>query len=55
MPRRFPNDDFDEADSIEWPAFGRAYIKAIGIVLALGLLSGMGWIAWNLFKLHVLK
>ena len=55
MPRRFPNDHFDEPDSIEWPGFGRAYLIAIGIALAVGLVSGMGWIAWNLFKLHVLK
>lgn len=55
MPRRFPNDDFDEADSVEWPGFGRAYLLAIGIALALGLLSGAGWIAWNLMKRHLLS
>jgi len=55
MSRRFPNDDFDEPESIEWPGFGRGYLIAIGVALAVGLLSGLGWIAWNLLKLHVLK
>ncbi len=30
------------------------YWKAYGIALLLGLLIGLGWIAWHLIKLHVL-
>jgi hypothetical protein len=55
VSRRFPNDDFDEADSIEWPGFGRWYLIALGVALVLGLVSGVGWIAWNLIKLHLLS
>ena len=30
------------------------YWKAFGIALLLGFVIGLGWIAWNLFELHVL-
>ena len=30
------------------------YLKAIGITILLGLVSGLAWIGWRLLQLHVL-
>jgi hypothetical protein len=39
---------------VEWPGFSRFYLKAIGITILVGLISGVLWIAWNLIRIHVL-
>ena len=57
MPRHSPHlpDDLREDHEIEWPGFSAFYLKAIGITILLGLVSGLLWIAWSLLKLHVLS
>lgn len=47
-------DDLREPHDVEWPGFSRFYLKAIGITMLLGLVSGLVWIGWNIFRLHVL-
>jgi hypothetical protein len=47
-------DDLREEHDIEWPGFGSFYLKAIGITILLGLVSGLAWIGWRLLQLHVL-
>ncbi len=56
MARHSPHlpDDLREPLDIEWPGFGSFYLKAIGITILLGFISGALWVAWNLLKLHVL-
>jgi len=54
MPRRFSQDHQRDPDQVVWTDLPPLYWKAFGIALLLGLLIGLGWIAWNLFKLHVL-
>jgi TM2 domain-containing membrane protein YozV len=57
MARQSPHlpDDLREPLDLEWPGFARFYLKAIGIAILVGLISGALWIAWNLVKLHVLQ
>ena len=53
MSRMFRNDSrFD--DVVASPEFTRALLVAVGVVLALGLVTGSIWIAWNLVRRHVL-
>jgi len=47
-------DDLREPHDIEWPGFSGFYLKAIGVTVLVGLVSGMLWIAWNLFRVRVL-
>jgi hypothetical protein len=56
MPRNTPHlpDDLREPHDIEWPGFSRFYLKAIGVTILIGLATGLVWIAWNLFRIHVL-
>jgi cell division protein FtsX len=57
MPRRFPNlpDHLREPHQVEWRGFWRGYAVVLGVAILLGLVSGVLWIAWNLFRLHVLQ
>jgi hypothetical protein len=32
----------------------RIYVKAVGITILLGLVTGLLWIGWRLLDLHVL-
>jgi uncharacterized membrane protein YqjE len=53
MPKRFP-DRFREPELMRWsdvPGLAMAF----GIVLLIGLISGVLWIIWNLIRLHVLQ
>jgi len=54
MPRITPHlpDDLREPHDIEWPGFSRFYLKAIGVTILIGLVTGLVWIAWNLFRIH---
>lgn len=56
MSRHSPNlpDDLREPLHIESPGVANLYLKAIGITILVGLVSGVVWIAWNLVTLHVL-
>jgi hypothetical protein len=47
-------DDLREPLDIDSPWLANFYLKAIGITILLGLVSGVAWIAWSLVKLHVL-
>ena len=54
MPRRFGNDPrFDE--DVASPGFTRLLFVAFGIALLVGLVSGVLWIVWKLFEVHVLR
>ena len=54
MPRRFSQDHQRDPDQVVWSDLPAWYWKAFGIALLLGFVIGLGWIARNLFKLHVL-
>jgi len=47
-------DDLGERRTVEVPGLSRLYVKAIGITILLGLISGLLWIGWNLLRIHVL-
>lgn len=53
MPRRLP-EHYREPDVVRWSDMP-GVVFAFGVALLVGLVSGIGWIAWNLFKLHVLQ
>ena len=54
MPRRFGNDPrFDE--DVSSPGFTRLLFVAFGVALLVGLVSGVVWIVWKLFEVHVLR
>src|SRR5262249_60105043 len=54
MSRRFGNDPrFDE--DVASPGFTRLLFVAFGVALLVGLVSGVLWIAWKLFEVHVLR
>jgi hypothetical protein len=54
MPRRFSNDPrFDE--DVASPGLTRLLFVAFGIALLVGLVSGVLWIVWKLFEVHVLR
>ena len=54
MSRRFSNDPrFDE--DVASPGFTRLLFVAFGIALLVGLVSGVLWIVWKLFEVHVLR
>ena len=57
MPRQHRSSDdrpFD-LDDYAPPPVMRGYVKAIGITILLGLVTGLLWIGWRLFDLHVLR
>jgi hypothetical protein len=43
-----------DLDDYAPPPVMRMYVKAIGITILLGLVTGLLWIGWRLFDLHVL-
>ena len=53
MARRLP-DHHREPDFVRWSDMP-GVVLAFGVALLVGLVSGIGWIAWNLLKLHVLR
>ena len=53
MPRRLP-EPFREPELVRWSDIP-GVAMAFGVALLVGLVSGLIWIAWNLFKLHVLR
>jgi hypothetical protein len=57
MPRRFPSlpDHLREPHEVEWRGFWRGYAIVLLVAIVLGLVTGTAWIAWNLFRLHVLQ
>jgi hypothetical protein len=57
MPKRFTNipEHLREPHQIAWSDLPPIYWKAFGIALTLGLVTGLIWIAWRLFELHVLN
>ena len=56
MSRHSPElpDDLREPHDVEWPGFSRFYLKAIGVTILVGLITGILWIGWRLLRLHVL-
>lgn len=52
MSRRFPRHhrEPDVVHVADMPGL----LLAFGIALLLGLVSGVGWIVWNLVRIHVL-
>jgi len=57
MSRRFSHyqDHQREPDHVVWSDLPPGYWKMFGIALLLGFLTGVGWIAWKLFEVHVLR
>ena len=54
MSRRFGSDPrFDE--DVASPSFTRLLFVAFGVALLVGLASGVLWIMWKLFEVHVLR
>ena len=54
MSRRFGNDPrFDE--DVALPGLTRLLFVAFGVALLVGLVSGVLWILWKLFEVHVLR
>ena len=54
MPRPYGNDP-RRLDRTAAPDLTRALLIAFGVALLVGLSSGLVWIAWNLFRVHVLR
>jgi hypothetical protein len=54
MARRFGNDPRFDEDGAS-PGFTRLLLVAFGIALLVGLVSGVLWIVWKLFEVHVLR
>ena len=57
MPKRFSNvpDHLREPHQVAWSDLPAFYWKALGVTLLLGLVTGLLWIGWRLFELHVLR
>ena len=57
MPKRFSNvpEHLREPHHVAWSDLPPFYWKALGITIALGFITGLIWIAWRLFDLHVLN
>ena len=56
MPKRFSNvpDHLREPHEVALTDLPPLYWKALGITLLLGVVTGVAWISWYLFDLHVL-
>ena len=51
MSKRFSSPEHQrEPDQVVWSDLPPFYWKAFGIALLLGMLTGIGWIAWKLFE-----
>ena len=57
MAHRTPNlpDDLREPHTLPSSRVTSLYVKAIGVTILVGLVTGLLWIGWRLFELHVLK
>jgi hypothetical protein len=57
MPKRFSDtpEHLREPHEVAWSDLPPIYWKAFGIALLLGMVTGIGWIAWKLFATQVLK
>lgn len=57
MPKRFSNvpEHLREPHQVSWSDLPPIYWKAFGVALLLGLITGLLWIGWRLFELHVLR
>jgi hypothetical protein len=57
MPKRFSNipDHLREPHDVGWSDLPSVFWKAMGITVLLGLITGLIWIGWRLFELHVLN
>ena len=57
MPKRFSNvpDRFREPHDVAWSDLPAVFWKGMGITVLLGLITGLIWIGWRLFELHVLN
>jgi hypothetical protein len=57
MPKRFSNvpDHLREPHDVGWSDLPTVFWKAMGITVLLGLITGLIWIGWRLFELHVLN
>ena len=57
MPKRFSNvpEHLREPHDVAWSDLPGVFWKAIGITVLLGFITGLIWIAWRLFDLHVLR
>lgn len=57
MPKRFSrlSERDREPHELAWSDFPSLYWKALLIALAIGLLSGVGWMAWRLFEARFLR
>jgi hypothetical protein len=57
MTKRFSNlpEHLREPHQIAWSDLPPVYWKVFGIALLIGFVTGLLWIAWRLFELHVLK
>jgi len=54
MARRFGNEPRLDED-VASPGLTRLLFVAFGIALLVGLVSGVLWILWKLFEVHVLR
>src|ERR1043166_1872935 len=52
MPKRF-TERYREPDLVRWSDVPGLFV-AFGIALLIGLVTGLLWIAWKLFEVHVL-
>jgi hypothetical protein len=57
VSKRFSNGPgrWREPDQLAWSDLPPLYWKALAITIILGVVTGLGWIAWKLIELHVLK
>jgi hypothetical protein len=54
MARRLPLHRREEEEQPVSPDVGRVIVLGFVIAALLGLLIGVGWILWNLLRIHVL-
>jgi hypothetical protein len=57
MPKRFSNipDHLREPHTVAWSDLPPIFWKAMGITVLLGFVTGLIWIGWRLFELHILN
>ena len=57
MPKRFSKlaERDREPHELAWSDLPSVYWKALLIALAIGLMSGVGWMLWRMFEVRVLR
>ena len=57
MPKRFSNipHHLREPHTVDWSDLPAVFWKAMGLTVLLGFITGLIWIGWRLFDLHVLN